>query len=86
MGLALATQVHSIILEEARSSDEKTHHAQFKCSELSTDEVFLTNFAQFLEKLLKQSGFTNVSCGFPWADAAHTEYKSTDTLFITFDK
>jgi hypothetical protein len=81
-----AAALHNLLLEKARSSDEKKQCAQFKTHCLGTDERVLTHMAQCLESLLKQSGFTNVSCGFPWADAAHTEYKSIDTLFITFDK
>jgi hypothetical protein len=87
----VATQITNLIIEKHKlgCKNEKKVSLQLKTDflvKMGFAEKDLTQTAQFIGQMLKGAGFTVTTCGFPWADAAHTEYLSTETMYITASK
>jgi hypothetical protein len=85
-----AAALTNIIIAKHKSTTDKELNLQFKTSSLMRKEGFneknLTQVAQFVSQMLESHGYKVITCGFPWADAAHTEYHSIDVLYIDSSK
>jgi hypothetical protein len=84
----VASSLTNLFIQDYKKENKKKLSITFNTTILKQkgfSENALTLTSQFLSQMLKGAGFT-VSCGFPWADAEHTEYLSTDKLYITISK